>query len=149
MAARLKPNRLEIVGLVAAVLTTCLCIRGASQAAELYLTARPATAGMKALGLAGWAIATFGPMAVAALFWRLAKRVRARWLVHLLFLACAIAVFRAGDALMLFVTGTPDFDDTLGTPEMQAALMFVVAAAAYLAAILSALPFRQAKRAGE
>jgi len=137
MAMRLRPNRLEMVGLAAAVLTTMLCFRGESQAAELYLMARPATAGMKALGLAGWAIATFGPMAVAAAFWRISRRVRPRWLIHLLFLPCTVAVFRAGDALMLRVAGTPDFDDTLGAPEMQAALMFLVAVAAYLAAILS------------
>jgi endonuclease/exonuclease/phosphatase (EEP) superfamily protein YafD len=145
----LKPNRLEIVGLAAAVVTSWLCVRGALDASEAYQIGRSMTAGTKTLGLAGWAIATFGPMAVAILFWRLSKRVRARWLVHLLFLPCAIALLIAGEALMLHVTGTLDFDDTLGAPEMQAALMFLIAAGAYLAAILSTLsPFRR-KRAGD
>lgn len=146
---RFKPNRLELVALTAAIVTSWLCMRAALDASEAYLIGRHITAGMKMLGLLGWAIATFGPMGLAAGFWRLSKRIRARWLVHLLFVPCALALFRAGDALMLFVAGTPDFDDTLGGPEMQAALMLLIAAAAYLAAILSTFPLFQPKRAGE
>lgn len=42
----------------------------------------------------------------------------------------------AGDRIMLFVTGTIDFDDTIGGPVIQAALLFIVAVVAYFTAAL-------------
>lgn len=149
MAGRLKLNHFEVFALVAAVVTSWLCLRAALDASEAYQIARPLTAGMQTLGLLGWAVATFGPMGLAVGFWRLSKRFRARWVIHLLFLPCAIALLQAGAELMLFAIGHRDFDDTLGGPVLQAALMLIAAVAAYLTSVLSTLPLFQPKRAGE
>jgi Mg/Co/Ni transporter MgtE len=149
MAGRLKLNRFDVFALAAAVVTSWLCLRAALDASEAYRMARPLTAEMQTLGLLGWAIATFGPMGLAVGFWRLSKRFRARWVIHLLFLPCAIALLLAGAELMLFVIGHRDFDDTLGGPVLQAALMLVLAVAAYFAAVVSSLLPFQAKRTGK
>jgi hypothetical protein len=147
MAVRLKLNRLEIVAIMAVVVTSFLCIWGTLDVAEAYLSVRPMPPGRQMLGLLGWFVATFGPIAAAAGFWRFAKRVRKPWLLHLLFFPCAFALLRAGAALMLLVIGDPDFDATLGGPVLQAGLLFAVAVAAYLAALVSSRLGLQAKRA--
>ena len=87
------------------------------------------------LGVLGWLVATFGPIVLAAIFWRLANGSRAAWLLHLLFLPCAYALLRAGAGVMLFVIGDFDFDSTLGGPVLQAGLLFMIASAAYFVAV--------------
>jgi len=148
MAGRLKLNRLDIVAIVAVAVTSFLCIRAASDAAQAYLGAGPMPPGRQMLGLLGWFVATFGPIGAAVGFWRFAKRARTPWLVHPLFFPCAFVLLRAGEALMLFVIGEPDFDSTIGGPVLQAGLLFAVAVAAYLAALVASGLGFQAKRAG-
>ena len=137
-------NRLDKLALAAVIITTLLCIRGSVDAAYAYTSTRPISATGSMIGLAGWLIATYGPISIAVWFWRWAKQVRASWVPHLLFLPCAAGIFRAGEALMLFVIGDPDFDATLGGPVIPAYLLFIAAAGGYLAALVSkrALPTR-------
>jgi hypothetical protein len=132
----LKLNRLELMAIAAVVVSTWLCIGPALDAADMYRTHRPIGPAAQMLGVFGWLVATFGPLALAIGFWRLAGRSRVPWLLHLLFLPGAAALLMAGDRIMLFVTGTIDFDDTLGGPEMQAALLLMVAVLAYFSAVL-------------
>src|SRR4051812_18135852 len=136
MARRLKLNRLDVVAIAAAVVTTWLCLRPALDAAEMYLMYRPVPAAKQVLGLVGWFVATFGPLGLAVGFWRLAGRLRTRWPLHLLFLPCAFALLMTGDSIMLFAIGFRDFDDTLGGPVLQAGLLFAVAIVAYFSAVL-------------
>jgi hypothetical protein len=105
-------------------------------AADAYTLLRPLSGAKQMLGLAGWFVATFGPIGVAVCFWRLAKRVRAPWVVHLLFLPCAVALLWVGQHLILFAIDYQDFDHTLGGPVLQAALLFPVASILYFAALI-------------
>ena len=136
MLGKLKLNRLDMVAVLAVIVSTFLCLQSALDAADAYTLFQPLSVAKQVLGVAGWFVATFGPIGVAVCFWRLAKRVRAPWIVHLLFLPCAYALLMGGGYLMLFVIGDPDFDATLGGPVMQAALLFAVALVLYFAAVI-------------
>jgi len=61
--------------------------------------------GITALGAVGWLIACCGPIALSALVWVLDRRIRARWLPHLVFVPAAIAVFRFGASLYFRESG--------------------------------------------
>lgn len=129
-------NRFDKLALAAVIIVTLLCVRGSGDFVyDYYMDQIPE--GMLPIGVAGWAIATYGPIAVAVLFWRWAKRIPAPWVLHLLFLPCAAVLFRIGDALMLSVIEDPDFDATLGGPEMPAILLLVVAVGGYFAAVIA------------
>lgn len=78
---------------------------------------------MFALAIVGWAIATFGPVTLSVCIWGLVKRVRARWVPHLLFIPCAIAFFRGGATLLDYAS---DWGDSMGVG------MFMILAAALL-----------------
>jgi hypothetical protein len=136
MVRRLKLNRLELVAIAAAVVTTWLCIGAALDAAELYRMGRPMPAAKQMLAVLGWLLATFGPLGLAVGFWRLAGRLRTRWPLHLLFLPCAFASLMIGDRIMLFAIGAWDFDDTIGGPVLQALLLFLIAVPLYFGAVL-------------
>jgi hypothetical protein len=137
MARSWRPNRLDVVAAVAVIATSWLFMRYAWFAADLYFnsTFHPLSGAMQALGVVGWLLATFGPVGVAVIFWRLAKRGRKWLLLHVFFLPCAIALFVTGQRIMLLVIGDPDFDATLGGPVLQAFALFVFSVAAYFAAL--------------
>jgi len=130
-------NRLDKLAFAAVIITTLLCVRGTVSIFYVYNSVQPIFGTKLMIGFSGWFIATYGPIAIAVWFWRWAKHIRASWVLHLLFLPCAFTVLRAGEALMLYVIGDPDFDATLGGPVMQAYLLFIVAAVGYFAAVVS------------
>lgn len=82
---------------------------------------------MQMLALFGWFVATFGPIGIAVLFWRVAKLFRHGWILHLLFLPCTVALYVAGEKVILFATDYTDFDHTLGGPVLQARALFPIA----------------------
>ena len=59
---------------------------------------------MFAPALAGWGVTTFGPLILSICIWSLVKRVRARWAPHLLFIPCAIGLYRAGEELLVYAS---------------------------------------------
>lgn len=63
------------------------------------------TGEMTALAVTGWLIATLGPIALSVVVWLVAHRIKARWLLHLIFLPAAIAVFREGASLFFYAAG--------------------------------------------
>ncbi|MCH7861171.1 hypothetical protein ACQKOH_01630 [Sphingomonas sp. NPDC092331] len=128
-------NRFDKLALTAAILATLLFARHAISAASLYLAhASPATVAGR---IAGELIVTYGPIAVAALFWRWSKRTSMPWLPHLLFLPVALLVLWAGAALLLTLAEASNFDDTIGGPVVAAFLLFLIAIGIYCAALLS------------
>lgn len=60
-----------------------------------------------ATGIMGWAMSTFGPLALSALCWSLVKRVKAKWAPHLFFIPCVIALERMGESLLLYGRDAP------------------------------------------
>ena len=130
-------NRLDKVALAAAIVTTVFFARGTFFIAQFYIDYRSIPAMTLPIGIAGWLIATYGPLATAVWFWRWAKAHHSPGVVHLLFLPCAVSLLWAGERLMLFAIDQPDFDAMLGGPANQAALLFVIAAGAYFAALMS------------
>lgn len=72
------------------------------------------TSGIVTLGVTGWFISTLGPLALSIWFWRLARRSNARWALHLLFIPCAIALYRVGASILFFAADVPDGDGVEG-----------------------------------
>lgn len=71
----------------------------------LYQDARSCTA----LAVAGWLVATLGPVSLSLFVWLGAQRAKLHWLPHLLFIPAAIAVYRGGSTLFFHeVNGLSD-----------------------------------------
>jgi hypothetical protein len=138
MLPRFAINRMDVFGLLAVCVTTFFFLGAALNAADLYTSVRHMSAGDLVIGCSGWLVATFGPIVLAIVFWRCAKRLRKAWMLHLLMLPLSLAMFNAGSALMLSVTGAPDFDDTIGGPVIQALALLLLAVIGYYAAVLYA-----------
>jgi len=99
------------------------------------LYARDITAWELPVAVAGWALASYGPILVATLFWRWADRFPKGWLLHLLLLPCLYALLLAGRRIMGSTVIDSDFDSTLGAPIMPALLFSVVVMAVYYSAL--------------
>ena len=136
MLDRFTLNRMDIFGLLAVGVTTFLFLGAALDAASLYVSVRPMSAADVVWGCSGWLIATLGPVTLAVVFWRRAKTIRKAWLLHLLMLPLALGMLKLGDSLMLSVTRTPDFDDTIGGPIIQAIALLLLAVIGYYSAVL-------------
>ena len=106
-----------------------------SFAYHLYFGEMPA--GTMSIAIAGWAIAAYGPILLAWLFWRMAQRISVAWLLHMMLLPSFYALLLAGNALMLSTLEVPDFDDTLGAPIMPALLSIAVTAIVYFSALVA------------
>ncbi len=123
------------LALIGAILVSC---EGAFFAAgpvfrELYL---PQIAAWNLpVAIAGWALASYGPIVVAAFFWRGADRFAQGWLLHLLLIPCLYAVFLTGDRVMLNTVNDPDFDSTSGAPIMPAMLCILAVIIVYFLAL--------------
>ncbi|MHA6723676.1 hypothetical protein [Sphingomonas sp. RS2018] len=140
---------MDVFGLLSVGVTAFLFLGAALNAADLYMSVKPMSAGDLMIGSLGWIIATFGPIFLAIVFWRLAKRLQTAWVLHLLMLPSALTMLGAGRALMLSVTDTPDFDDTIGGPVIQAtALLLSAVMGYYLAVVYTGLKRRSATANG-
>jgi len=126
----------KLVLAIAAVATAMAAIGFHSFAIQYYLAQVPN--GKMPIGVAGWAITTYGPLAMAVLFWRGGRRVPApwSWILHILFIPCAWTLFIVGDSMMLSVIRDPDFDAAMGGPEFIPALCLTVVVCSYLAAAI-------------
>lgn len=87
------------------------------------------------VAVAGWAIASYGPLLIAIFFWRWADRFSSSWLLHVLLLPCLYAVLLAGWQIMGSTVVDSDFDSTLGAPILPSLLCAIVVMAAYYAAV--------------
>lgn len=123
-------NRFEKLALASVILVSLLCVRGPGDLAYDHYRAQ-VPEGMLPVGLAGWAIFTYGPIAIAVAFWRLAKRIRAAWALHLALLPGMWILHRIGGDLMLSVIDDPDFDATMDAPLMAGTLLCLIAIAGY------------------
>lgn len=104
-----------------------------SSAYHWYFSQMPL--GKLLIAIAGWALATYSPILVAALFWRVAKRSKVAWLLHVLLLPSFYGLLVAGNRLILSTLQEPDFDNTLGAPIMPALLVNVATVAVYFSAL--------------
>ena len=138
MPSRFTLNRMDVFGLLAVGVTTFFFLGAALDAASLYASVRPMSAGDLVLGCSGWFIATFGPIGLAVVFWRWAKGLRKAWALHVLMLPSALAMLKLGGSLMLFAIGSPDFDDTIGGPVIQAITLLLLAVIGYYSAVIFA-----------
>jgi hypothetical protein len=127
---------MDVFGLLAVSVTTFFFFGAALNAADLYMSVRHMSASDLMTGCSGWLVATFGPILLAIVFWRCRRRLQRAWILYILMLPIALAMFKAGSALMLSVTGAPDFDDTLGGPVIQALALLLLAVIGYYSAVL-------------
>jgi hypothetical protein len=58
--------------------------------------------GQVALAVTGWLISTLGPIALSVCVWLVARRLKARWLVHLVFIPTSVVIFREGASLFFY-----------------------------------------------
>jgi hypothetical protein len=124
--------KLALVGVITVSLAGFSFIN--SFAYRLYFGQVPTT--KLSVAVTGWALASYGPVIVAALIWKLAKRSSVPWLFHILLLPSFYALLVAGNALMLSTLNVPDFDDTLGAPIMLALFIIIGTMAIYLLALI-------------
>jgi hypothetical protein len=130
-------SRLEKVALATAILAALLGVMGVRSPAYQYYVDQ-LLPGSLAVGVLGWTVATYGPLALAVTFRRLTTHLRTPPLVlHLLFLPCALAFFWAGYATMAALIIDPDFDALLGFPETPALFSLAVATVGYFVSALS------------
>lgn len=102
----MRKRSVFLVWALAVVCITALLLPGEIKTAQIYRG--QVTAEMFALGVTGWAIALYGPITLAALFWS-SRRARASVIANLLFIPGAIALLAAGDRLLFFANdGWPD-----------------------------------------
>ena len=50
--------------------------------------------------IVGWSIATFAPLLLSVCILIFQRRLKARWLVHILFVPCALALYRVGGTIL-------------------------------------------------
>ncbi|MBX3563483.1 MAG: hypothetical protein KF730_02790 [Sphingomonas sp.] len=136
---RFRLNRYEIFALVAVIVTTMLFLDVALGAAWVYTHVQKMSVWQQAGAICGWLIATFGPIALSVLFWRLSRHVRRAWILHLLMLPLAYLMIGQGAALILAMTGdVTGFDSTLGGPIIQAMVLFMLTIISYYSTVLIA-----------
>lgn len=87
------------------------------------------------VAIAGWVLASYGPILVAALFWRWADRLSKGWLLHLLLIPCLFGLLIAGARIMGSTVVDSDFDNTLGAPIMPATFCALIVIAVYFPAL--------------
>jgi hypothetical protein len=87
------------------------------------------------VAIAGWVLASYGPILAGALLWRWADRFSKGWLLHLLLVPCLYALLLAGARIMLSTVNDPDFDNTLGAPIMPAFFCAFVVLVVYFSAL--------------
>ena len=129
-------NRFEKIALLVVILVTLLSNFGTGGHVNTYYRGQMDDDGLM-MWIAGWIVATYGPIATAACFWRWSRRFGAGWILHLLFLPCAIILFNVGEGVMLSVIQDPDFDATIGGPILPATFLLSVAVGMYLAALIA------------
>jgi hypothetical protein len=129
-------NRFDKLALVAAAAVTLLSASEMFAIADLYIEVQHLSAAMTMIGVTGWLIATYGPISVAAGFWRSAKRHRAPWVLHILLLPCAFITLLIGESLLLYAIQHPDFGAMIGAPVAPALVLFVVSVGGYFAALV-------------
>lgn len=123
-------NRFDKFVLVVALLVTLLCARTIVTIFQYHLE----TLAPKSLAtcIAGWLIATAGPLVIATWCWRKAKHARFPWMVHLGMLACAFVLLKTGLTIMLATLDQPDFDVMMGGPSNPPLILFLFVIGGYL-----------------
>ena len=135
-------RRSSKIALIGAILMSCQGILFAT--GPIYRLYAPEITVLELpVAVAGWAIASYGPLLVAVLFWRWADRFSRGWLLHILLLPCLYAVLLAGWRIMGSTVVDSDFDSTLGAPIMPSLLCAIVVMTAYYAALAGKLASRQ------
>lgn len=126
-------NRFDRFALVAVMLVTLLCAGSMAPIFQYYSdTLAPASLMM---GIAGWLIATFGPLLVALWCWRKAKKMHAPWMPHLGMLAGAVVLLETGKSIMLAAMGAPNFDNMLGGPSNPPHFLFLLVIGGYFSGL--------------
>jgi hypothetical protein len=140
-------NSFDKFAAVATIIVTTLCVPRPGNFAYNYYVNQIAEGNLP-IWFLGIIVSVYGPIALAVLFWRLAKKVPAPWLLHLLLLPAAVVLLATGERLMLAVIQDPDFDATLGGPaDVPALLLFLVAIGGYFGALVAKRAARLAGRA--
>jgi len=89
---------------------------------------------MASLAVVGWLISTFGPLALSIGVWGAARWLQRQWVLHLVFIPCAIVLDRAGASILFYAADVPDGDSVEGRTLIAAfgflALTLLVHAAA-------------------
>ena len=89
-----------------------------------------------ALAIAGWLIATFGPIALSMCVWFVARRLKAQWLFHLISIPAAIILFRQGTLLFFYGAKASGDNSPEGYALFMAAAFLPLMILAHTAAVI-------------
>lgn len=127
---------MDVFGLLAVAVTTLLFVGAALGAASLYVSVRPMSAGEPNRGLLRLVSRDLWPDDLSDPVLALGQKPPQWRTLHLLMLPLAFAMLKLGASLMLSIIGSPDFDDTIGGPLIQAGALFLLAVIGYYSAVL-------------
>ncbi len=90
-----------------------------------------------ALAVTGWLTTTFGPIALSICVWLAARRLKAQWLLHLIFIPAAIILFRQGSRLFFYGAKASGDNSPEGYALFMAAAFLLLMILAHTAAIVA------------
>ncbi len=137
-------RRLWIPAYGAAIVSIALLIGREVIDAGLYVY-QELPSRMASLAIVGWLISTFGPLALSVGVWGAARRLQPQWVLHVLFIPCAIALERAGASILFYAADVPDGDSIEGRT-LIAAFGFLVITLLVHATALAALAVAEVSR---
>jgi hypothetical protein len=139
-------NRLGSLAYGAAVLAIALLCARDVIGPGAYLYQRLTSPNVE-LALAGWLIATSGPLLSSISLWRWRRRLQPLWMWHLLFIPCAIVMFRAGESILFRAAGVPDGDSIEGYTLLAASGFLILTLLVHAGALVALGASRFSRRA--
>jgi hypothetical protein len=87
--------------------------------------------------LTGMIAETFLPALAALVFWRMARRYRHGWILHILFLPALWVIMWASDSIILYAVDEPDMDGPSGWATMPATMVLIIIVVTYAARLIA------------
>ncbi|WP_034160287.1 hypothetical protein [Sphingomonas sp. ERG5] len=92
--------------------------------------------GQVALAVTGWLISTLGPIALSVCVWLMVRRLKARWLVHLIFIPTSFVTFRDGASLFFYGAGVSGENSPEGYALLMASAFMLLTLLVHAAALI-------------
>lgn len=80
---------------------------------------------------------TFLPALAATVFWRMARRYRHGWILHILLLPVLWVIMWASESIILYATNDPDPDGPSGWATIPATLVLIIVVVTYAARLIA------------
>jgi uncharacterized membrane protein len=122
-----------IYGMAAGVIALLFARKSLEPALYLF---RDGHAHDVALGMTGWLVSTLGPIALSVCVLLIARRLKAPWLLHLLFIPAAIAIGKGGGYLFFYGAGVSGENSPEGYALLTAIMLLILTLAVHIAMLV-------------